>query len=90
MFLSVKGTKYKSIQEASNQRTLRLMNPVRVQKVGHSSEGSRQFRRFYGYQEQAQKFMNIIKNIQGSRDINKNPENYIDLDQSKNKGNYLD
>jgi len=34
--------------------------------------------------------MNIIKNIQGSRDINKNPENYIDLDQSKNKGNYLD
>jgi len=33
-------TKYKSIQEASNQRTLRCMNLVRVQKASHSSECS--------------------------------------------------
>jgi len=41
-------TKNKSIQEESNQRTLRLLNPVRAQKVRHSSEGCS-----YGYQEQA-------------------------------------
>jgi hypothetical protein len=56
-----------------------------VQKVQDKSKGYS-----YGYQEQAQKFMNIIKNIQGSRDINKSPEKYNDLDKSRNKGIYLD
>jgi len=42
------------------------------------------------YQEQAQKCTNIIKTIQGSHDINKSPEKYYDLDQSRIKGIYLD
>lgn len=38
-WLTKTGTKYKSNQEASNQRTLRLMNQVKVHKVEQSSEG---------------------------------------------------
>lgn len=34
--------------------------------------------------------MDIIKNIQGSRDINKSPKNYYNLDQSRVKDIYLD
>jgi len=48
------------------------MNPARVRKVKLSSEGCS-----YGYQEQAQKFMNISKNIRGSCDLNKSSEKYI-------------
>jgi len=42
------------------------------------------------YQEQAHKCTNIIKNIQGSHDINKSPENIMALDQSRIKDIYLD
>jgi len=67
------------------------MNPVRVQKVSQSSEGSKIVQKFVHiiYQEQAQKYMNII-NIQGSHDINKSPKKCMTLDQSKIKGIYLD
>jgi len=33
--------------------------------------------------------MNIIKNMQGTSDMNKCLVKYIDLDQSKNKGIYM-
>jgi len=51
------------------------MNPVRDEKVIKSLEGSKIFHKVVlkFYQEWAQKYMNIIKNIQGSHDINKNP-----------------
>jgi len=39
------------------------------------------------YQEQSQKYMNIIKNIQDSHDINKSP---VTLDQSRINDIYLD
>jgi hypothetical protein len=32
--------------------------------------------------------MNIIKNMQGTHDMNKCPVKYIDMDQSSNKGIY--
>ena len=37
---------------------------------------------------QAQKFMSIIKNMQGTRDINKCQVKYIDMEQSSNKDIY--
>jgi hypothetical protein len=51
------------------------------QKVQDNSEGCS-----YGYQYQAKKYMDIIKNIQGSRDINKSPKKYYNLDQSRVNG----
>lgn len=38
-WLTKTGTEYKSNQEASYQRTLRLMNQVKVHKVEQSSKG---------------------------------------------------
>jgi len=68
------------------------MNSVRVQKVGQSLEGSKIVQKVVHmiYQEQAQKYINIIENIQGSHDINKIHESTMILDQSKIKGIYLD
>jgi len=37
---------------------------------------------------QTQKLKNIIKYMQGTRDMNKCPEKYICMDQSSNKGIY--
>jgi len=72
--------KYKSNQGSSDQRTLKLMNSVRVQKVRKSSEGWTEFRRLFmmNIKNQAQKFMNQMKNMQASRDLNKSPVKYID------------
>jgi len=62
------------------------MNQVRVWKVSQSSEGSKIVQKVVHmvYQEQVQKYMNIIKNIQGSRDIYKITEK--DYDFGSNKG----
>lgn len=77
-WLTKKQTKYKANQESCDQRTLRSMNSVRVQKVSQSSEGSKIVQKVVlkFYQEQAHKYMNIIKRSQGSHDINKSPEEY--------------
>ena len=50
----------------------------------------KQFSCSYVYRKLAQNCMDIIKNIQGSRDINKSLEKYYDLGQSKIKDIYLD
>jgi len=42
------------------------------------------------YQEQTQKHMKNINNIQGSHDINKSQKNIMTLDQSRIKCIYLD
>jgi len=74
-WLTKTQTKYKSNQESCDQRTLKPMNSVTVQKVSQSSEGSKIVQKLVlkVYQERALKYMNIIKNIQGSHDINKSP-----------------
>jgi len=57
------------------------MSSIRVHKVSQSSEGSKIVQKVVlkVYQEQAHKYMNIIKNIQGSHNINKSPKKYYDF-----------